>query len=110
MQHMLMWGYEMLQNLIVALGDATRRRALLALSDGGEHCLCELMPMCSASQSRMSRHMAALKAAGIVRDRRDAQWVRYRLDPELAPHLANVLQAVLAAARHEEGSDTCAAA
>jgi ArsR family transcriptional regulator len=37
-----------------------------------------LMAALDASQSRMSRYMAGLKAAGLVIDRRDAQWVRFR--------------------------------
>ncbi|WP_283234917.1 hypothetical protein [Rhodobacter capsulatus] len=31
-------------------------------------------------------------------DRRDAQWVRYRRNPEMAPEIRAVLTAVLAAA------------
>ena len=91
----------MLTPLLLALADATRLRALLTLADHGEHCLCELMRHCAASQSRMSRHMATLKAAGLVVDRRDAQWVRFRIDPRMPPELAAVLDAVLAAARAE---------
>ena len=49
-----------------------------------------------ASQSRMSRHMAALKAAGLVVDRRDAQWVRYRRNPALADVVA-MIDAVMTA-------------
>ena len=50
-----------------------------------------------ATQSRMSRHMKTLKLAGIIIDRRDAQWVRYRRNPDLAPELSTVVDAVLAA-------------
>ena len=53
------------------------------LSDGSEHCVCELMRKLGATQSRMSRHMQVLKQAGLVVDRRDAQWVRYRIRPDL---------------------------
>lgn len=48
----------------------------------------------------MSRHMKVLREAGLVLDRRDAQWVRYRRNPGLAPDLAAVIDAVLAA-EHE---------
>ena len=64
--------------------------------------MCELMARLGASQSRMSRHMKVLREAGIVLDRRDAQWVRYRRDPNLAPELAAVVAAVLAAERGQE--------
>ena len=31
--------------------------------------------------------MQVLKQAGLVVDRRDAQWVRYRIKPDLPPHV-----------------------
>lgn len=86
-----------MQEILTALSDPTRRAALALLWDGAEHCVCELMAKLDASQSRMSRHMKALREAGLVLDRRDAQWVRYRRDPDLAPEFAAVVDAVLAA-------------
>jgi ArsR family transcriptional regulator, arsenate/arsenite/antimonite-responsive transcriptional repressor len=82
--------------LLTALAEPTRLSALRILWDGGEHCVCELMTKLGASQSRMSRHMSALKAVGLVIDRRDAQWVRYRLNPDLAPISRAIVDAVMA--------------
>ncbi|WP_245838193.1 ArsR/SmtB family transcription factor [Tropicimonas sediminicola] len=87
---------------MTAISDPTRRAALAIIWDGGEHCVCELMAKLEASQSRMSRHMKVLREAGIVTDRRDAQWVRFRRNPELAPDLVAVIDAVLAAERRSE--------
>ncbi|MCB1491377.1 MAG: winged helix-turn-helix transcriptional regulator [Rhodobiaceae bacterium] len=67
-------------SILAALAEPTRLRAVQILADGSEHCVCELMQKLAATQSRMSRHMQVLKQAGLVSDRRDAQWVRYRLD------------------------------
>ncbi|MBN2752281.1 MAG: helix-turn-helix transcriptional regulator, partial [Rhodospirillaceae bacterium] len=64
--------------------------------DGEEHCVCELMAVLGATQSRMSRHMAVLKACGLVVGRRDAQWVRYRRNPNLSAQVLAVIDAVLA--------------
>lgn len=80
-----------------ALSEPTRLGALRLLADGKEHCVCELMRLLGASQSRMSRHMAVLKTAGIVIDRRDAQWVRYRRNPELPAELSAILDFVVLA-------------
>ena len=91
-----------MQAILVALSDPTRRAALALLWDGGEHCVCQLMARLGASQSRMSRHMKVLREAGLVLDRRDAQWVRYRRDPNLVPELIAVIDAVLAAERGQE--------
>lgn len=89
-----------MNNIIVlmsALSDPTRLGALLLLADGNERCVCKLMEHLDATQSRMSRHMGVLKQAGIVVDRRDAQWVRYRLNPALSPRMKAIVKAVVSA-------------
>ena len=97
-----------MQEILTAITDPTRRAALAILWDGGEHCVCELMERLEVSQSRMSRHMATLKAAGLVIDRRDAQWVRYRLDPGLSASVRNLIAAALVAAQTIESKRTAA--
>jgi len=87
----------MLQTTLSALADPTRLAALRLLWDGKEHCVCELMSKLGATQSRMSRHMGALKAAGLVIDRRDRQWVRYSVSPDLSPETRALLAAAMAA-------------
>jgi len=86
-----------LVSVLSALAEPTRLAAMQMLSDGGEHCVCELMRRLGASQSRMSRHMAALKGAGLVVDRRDAQWVRYRRNPALSREILALVDATIAA-------------
>ena len=87
----------MILSVLAALSEPTRFEAVRRLGNGLEHCVCELMDALGATQSRMSRHMHILKQAGLVVDWRDAQWVRYRLNPDLAPELVKVIDAVLAA-------------
>ena len=91
-----------INEFLLSLADPTRREALRIVWDGGEHCVCELMARLGASQSRMSRHMKTLKLAGLIVDRRDRQWVRYRRNPDLAPELVAVVDAVLAAEKTQE--------
>ncbi|MDD5587202.1 MAG: metalloregulator ArsR/SmtB family transcription factor [Alphaproteobacteria bacterium] len=81
---------------MAALSEPVRIKALCLLWDGKERCVCELMKALGVSQSCMSRHMGVLKAAGLVADRRDAQWVRYRRHPKLSRPIANIIKAVLA--------------
>jgi ArsR family transcriptional regulator len=83
-------------DLLSALAEPTRLGAIRLLWDGREYCVCELMRELGATQSRMSRHMAVLKQAGLVVDRRDAQWVRYRRNPDLPESSASIVDAVLA--------------
>ncbi|ABD87493.1 ArsR/SmtB family transcription factor [Rhodopseudomonas palustris] len=82
--------------VLSALAEPTRLQALRLVWDGREHCVCELMQRLGATQSRMSRHMAVLKAAGLVVDRRDAQWVRYRRAQHLPRALIKLVDAALA--------------
>ena len=85
----------MILAVLSALAEPTRLEAMRLLADGSEHCVCELMRKLGATQSRMSRHMQVLKQAGLVVDRRDAQWVRYRIRPDLPMHLRALLAAAL---------------
>ena len=78
-----------------ALAEPTRLAAMRMLRDGREHCVCELMSARGASQSRMSRHMTVLKLAGLVSDRRDAQWVRYRRSSNLPVPVDALVEAAL---------------
>ena len=80
-----------------ALGDATRRRLLFLLLCAGELCVCELTAALGQSQPKISRHLAHLRAAGLVSDRRRGQWIFYRLRPDLPSGARDVLAA---AARH----------
>ncbi|WP_035725179.1 ArsR/SmtB family transcription factor [Fodinicurvata fenggangensis] len=84
--------------ILVALAEPTRLAAMQIIWDGGEHCVCELMDRLNTSQSRMSRHMKALRDAGLVLDRRDAQWVRYRRNPDLPRSVECIIDAVIVAA------------
>lgn len=85
----------MILAVLSALAEPTRLESMRLLADGSEHCVCELMRKLGASQSRMSRHMQVLKQAGLVVDRRDAQWVRYRINPDLSATLVRLIEAAL---------------
>jgi ArsR family transcriptional regulator len=64
-----------------ALGDETRVRAVLALR-GGERCACQLVKLLGLADSTVSKHMAILKAVGLVESRKSGRWVYYRLPDE----------------------------
>jgi ArsR family transcriptional regulator, arsenate/arsenite/antimonite-responsive transcriptional repressor len=81
--------------VLSALAEPTRLEAMRLLADGSEYCVCELMRKLGATQSRMSRHMQVLKQAGLVLDRRDAQWVRYRINLDLPLSLTRLVEAAL---------------
>jgi DNA-binding transcriptional ArsR family regulator len=68
-----------------ALGDPTRREVYERLTDG-ERSVSELKAGLPISQPAVSQHLAALKAAGLVGERREGRRVFYRIEPTgLAP-------------------------
>lgn len=85
-----------------ALSDGTRLRCLMLLQRQGELCVCELTQALSLSQPKISRHLAALREAGVVLDRRAGQWVNYRIHPELPPWARQVLEGTAAGVADEE--------
>ena len=64
--------------LFKALSDETRLRIMTLLTHG-ELCVCDLMEVMVLPQSTVSRHLATLRQAGLVEDRRQGVWIFYRL-------------------------------
>jgi ArsR family transcriptional regulator, arsenate/arsenite/antimonite-responsive transcriptional repressor len=62
-----------------ALSDETRLR-ILKLLEEGELCVCHIVAAFDMSQSKVSFHLGVLKAAGLLRDRKEGKWMHYRLD------------------------------
>jgi DNA-binding transcriptional ArsR family regulator len=74
-----------------ALSDPTRLTVAAALRDGGELCVCDLAWVCERSDKVVSHHVRQLRAAGLVRSRRDGKMVMYELTGTGAALLAAVL-------------------
>ncbi|MGY0612362.1 MULTISPECIES: ArsR/SmtB family transcription factor [unclassified Luteimonas] len=81
------------------LADATRVR-LLALLDGEELTVAELSAITRLAQPRVSTHLARLKEAGLVRDRRAGVSAYYRFDEDRLDPAQRALWQTL-----REGSD-----
>lgn len=64
--------------LFKAFSDPTRLRLLGLLSDR-EVCVCDLMAVLGAPQSKVSQHLAFLRAAGLVVFRQEGKWRHYAL-------------------------------
>ncbi len=79
------------------LADETRARMTLLLARKGELCVCELTCALELSQPKISRHLAQLREAGLLMDRRQGQWVYYRLHPSLPTWVVAMLDSVVAA-------------
>ena len=62
-----------------ALAHPARLR-ILAMLRGGELCVCQMTAVLDAAASTVSAHLADLKRAGLVAERKDGRWVFHRLE------------------------------
>lgn len=83
------------------LADPIRLRALALIAKHGELCVCELVAALDLPQPKVSRHLAVMRDAGLLRDRRDAQWVLYALSPGRPAWVSAVIDAAVAAVANE---------
>jgi ArsR family transcriptional regulator len=79
-------------SLFSAMAHDTRLRALILLAGHGELCVCELTHALGLSQPHVSRHLAQLREAGLVTDRREGIWVYYRISLDLPPWASEVIE------------------
>lgn len=70
-------------DLFSALSNEIRLRCLSLMQVEGELCVCELTHTLELSQPMISRHLAILRDAGLVSDRRSGQWIYYRIHTDL---------------------------
>ncbi|MCB1755609.1 MAG: metalloregulator ArsR/SmtB family transcription factor [Gammaproteobacteria bacterium] len=73
------------------LSDETRLRCLLLIQQEGELCVCELTEALDEIQPKISRHLAQLRKCDLLIDRRQRQWVFYRINPALPDWAKDVL-------------------
>jgi DNA-binding transcriptional ArsR family regulator len=72
--------------LFSTLADPTRRAIFERLCRDGEQTVRALTEQAGVSQPAVSKHLSALKLAGLVRDRREGRQTHYRAQPQaLAP-------------------------
>ena len=71
-------AYEERAKIIKALAHPSRLMMVDALVDG-EKCVCELTELVGSDISTVSKHLALMKEAGIVEDRKVGQQVFYSL-------------------------------
>ena len=64
-----------------AFSDRTRLRILHLLRAGGETCVCDLVDVLGVPQPKVSRHLAYLRKAGLVKVRKDGLWSYYTMAP-----------------------------
>ena len=62
-----------------ALSDESRLRIISLLFFSGELCVCDIEDVMGCTQTKVSRHLAYLRRAGLVDDRRQGLWMLYSI-------------------------------
>ena len=77
-----------------AAGDPTRTR-ILKLLEGGGLCVCQVQAVLRLAPSTVSKHLAILRTAGLVEDRRSGKWTEYALSAEGSNSFAGAVLGML---------------
>lgn len=83
--------------LFKCLSDDTRLRILMLICAETELCVCELSTALDDIQPKISRHLAQLRANDLLLDRRQGQWIFYRLNSKLPAWVTQTLETTLKA-------------
>lgn len=96
-----------LEEILKAASELTRLR-ILNLLRNGNICVCELQAILRIPQPTVSRHLAALRHAGLVEDSRQGTRVVYSLTHPGTPAVAALHELLARCAPHEPAlqSDT----
>jgi len=87
--------YETLAEYFKALSHPTRIKIVEYLRER-ERCVCEIFPYLGEEQSNISRHLAALKRAGILSSRKEGVSVFYKVQDE---NVFKILELVLSSVK-----------
>lgn len=90
-----------LARIFKALGDPTRVRllSLIAATEAGEACICDLTAPVHLSQPTVSHHMRVLTEAGLVTREQRGRWAYYAVVDEALDALSSALASGRPAAR-----------
>jgi ArsR family transcriptional regulator len=81
--------------LFKCLADETRLSCILLIHKEQELCVCELTHALQLSQPKISRHLAQLRECGLLKDRREGQWIFYSISPLLQDWVVEIISTTL---------------
>jgi len=93
-----------LAQFLKVLADEARLEILWLLFNHEELCVCDLMEALEMTQSKTSRHLATLRHAGLVVDRKEAAWSYYSLRQSESEVERNLLEALRAELGRHRGA------
>ncbi len=87
------------------LADNTRLTSLMLIFQHKHLCVCEITAALAMSQPKISRHLAQLRQAEVILNRRQGLWVYYFINPDLTPWMLNTIVNVYHASKHDLHED-----
>ncbi len=81
--------------MLKAIADGNRFKIFNLLMDNGETCACELLKDFNISQPTLSRHMKVMVDSGLIVARKDAQWMKYAVNPDALKELRDALSGTI---------------
>lgn len=84
--------FESMAGLFKMMSEKNRLQLMCRLHQK-EHCVCELTPYVELSQSLISHHLADLRQAELVVDKRRGRRVYYQLT-DLGKHMMDILESI----------------
>lgn len=86
--------------LFRALGDPARLKIVSMVAEAGELCVCKIVEELDMGQPAVSHHLAKLRYSGLLKARKQGQWVHYSLNMDaLEDGALAFLQSLVAAAK-----------
>ncbi|UUW88718.1 ArsR/SmtB family transcription factor [Pimelobacter simplex] len=87
---------ETLARMFKALGDPKRVKllSLIAASEDGEACICDMTEPVGLSQPTVSHHMKLLVEAGLATREQRGKWAYYRVAPDVLRSLSTALEPI----------------
>ncbi len=82
-----------------AMADPCRLKILTLLREG-ELCGCEIMIGVDRPQSSTSHHLSILRDAGLIKERKDGRWSKYRLSEGAVIEMLNMVK-LMKEAQHD---------
>ncbi len=89
------------EQILATLANRNRLRCLYLVVNSDEVCVCEILDCLDISQPTISKSLAALREAGFLQGRRDANWNYYRRATSMPAWQARLLDSVISGLSQE---------
>jgi ArsR family transcriptional regulator len=91
-----------------ALGDPVRLKIVQMVAEAGELCVCHIVEGLNMAQPAVSHHLTRLRYSGLLKARKEGQWVHYSLNYDVLEKLGiDVLNDLVRAAKSTQNESPC---